>query len=154
MTLTLKIAGIEYDLWLGENVPLLILEIFGVSVDAFIGQKEIDGELLAKQLEENLNAYEIFKKIKMFPTRSQILEVLTTECEFTPGLEISDLNKLVRRISIPDLTAIVNQIFEVFVLNNQPPETEPDLIQEAAIAHSLISTDDEIFTQSNITEGE
>lgn len=162
MIFQLKIEGSTYDLWLGVNAPLLLFEALGlVSLDRFL-EPSPDGKPKEPTEEEkqSLNVASLYHSIKTYASRYAIMSVLLGDAEATPPFPYTTARELAQRTEIIDVTNFVTAVFNDYSKRTKS-EGEPDAIapqpdsaQEAAIAHSIISTDGEIFTQSNIAEGE
>ena len=91
MSISLEIGQNNYELWVGENAPSLILELLG----AIKG-----GEILMGSLTENLSSFEV---------RSQVANILFQECEFTPTLEKNDENivAVARRVNLTMVMSLI-----------------------------------------------
>ena len=77
MTFSLKIEGIEYDLWLGENAPILLFEALGISFDSVFPSTASNEGAIASSLDEmtiadSLKPQTLFNKIKTFDVRNAI----------------------------------------------------------------------------------
>ena len=139
MTFSLKIEGIEYDLWLGVNAPILLFEALGVSFDSIFPVAESNEEsnevAIAGTLDETtiadiLKPQALFKKLKTFGIRNEIFNILLEEGEFTPAMPF-DGAKLARRFEIDRLLTLIGNVFTEY--NDRSKPAEP----EAAIAPSI-----------------
>ena len=91
MSISLEIGQNNYELWVGENAPSLILGLLG----AIKGSEVFFGSLI-----ETLPSFEI---------RSQIANILFQECEFTPTLEKTDesIAAIARRVNFAMIMNLV-----------------------------------------------
>ena len=162
MTFSLKIEGTEYELWLGENAPILLFEALGMSFDSAFpstvsNEGAIAGSLDETTISDSLKPQTLFNKLKTFDVRNAIASIILEEGEFTPEITFNSA-KLARRFEISYLLTLIGDIFTEYNERVKLAEIAPRA--ESAEASLIVGASDAIPIASsvaptiNVAEGE